>query len=211
MSLKSCLEIKGIKTAHIKRNASVMELNGTVGKIKLLNTANPSLRQFKYLEKELEVNMDQLKSDNHVFMQHILHQSQSLSSDADFVDDQKSIRATQFAAMSAKDEYVELLENHNLIPKMTDQLANAASAANPEFTAILQEMARDRKIMTEIQKTHAESQKSLLVELNKNQEAANRAVTGPKPTQPFYHPKSDMSDYLTYKSFIKKISISLSM
>ena len=53
MSLKSCLEIKGIKTAHIKRNASVMELNGTVGKIKLLNTANPSLRQFKYLEKEL--------------------------------------------------------------------------------------------------------------------------------------------------------------
>ena len=204
MSLKSCLEIKGIKAAHIKRNASVMELNGTVGKIKLLNTANPSLRQFKYLEKELEVNMDQLKSDNHVFMQHILHQSQSLSSDADFVDDQKSIRATQFAAMSAKDEYVELLENHNLIPKMTDQLANAASAANPEFTAILQEMARDRKIMTEIQRTHAESQKSLLVELNKNQEAANRAVTGPKPTQPFYHPKSDMSDYLTYKSFIKK-------
>ena len=53
MSLKSFLEIKGIKTAHIKRNASVMDLNGTVGKIKLLDTASPSLLQFKYLDKEL--------------------------------------------------------------------------------------------------------------------------------------------------------------
>ena len=117
MTFKNCLEIKAIKAAHIKRNASVMELNGTVGKIKLLNTTTPSLRQFKYLEKELEANMDQLKTDNHLFMQHILHQSESLSSDTDFVEDQKSIRATQFAAISAKDEYVELLESHNLISK----------------------------------------------------------------------------------------------
>ena len=40
--------------------------------------------------------------------------------------------------------------------------------------------------------------------MNKNQAAATKAATGPKPIQPFFHPKGDMSDYLAYKSFIKK-------
>ena len=117
-SYQTCLAIKTIKAAFIKRNASVMELNNTVGKFQLLNTSNPNLRQYTYIDKEFEANMEQLKSDNHFFVQHILHASQDFSSDVEFAEDQKSIRATQFAAISTKDNYVQILENHNLIPKI---------------------------------------------------------------------------------------------
>ena len=99
---KSCLEIKTTKAALIKRNASVMELNNSVGKIKLLSTTNPNLRQFTCIDKELETNLEQLKTDNHLFVQHILHASATLSSDSEFMKDQESIRATKFAALSAK-------------------------------------------------------------------------------------------------------------
>ena len=178
-SYKSCLEVKSIKAARIKRDASVMELNSTVGKIKLLNTSNPSLRQFTYIDKELESNMEQLKTDNNLFVQHILHASQTLSSDVEFTEDQKSIRSTQFAAICAKDEYVAILEEHKLIPKISEQVSNAAPvSAAPDITIILKEMAQDRKDhketlktlldnQTQNQKTQAETQKSLLVELNK--------------------------------------------
>ena len=215
-NFQSCLEAKSIKAAFIKRNASVMELNNTVGKIQMLNTSNPSLRQFTYIDKEFEVNMEQLKGDNHLFVQHILHASQNFSSDAEFTEDQKSIRATQIAAINAKDSYLEILENHNLVPKISDQVANAAPVpTSPDLAAILKELAEDRKnqketlkalldSQTQNQNTQAATQKSLLIELNKNQAAATKAATGPKPTQPFFHPKGDMSDYLSYKSFIKK-------
>ena len=212
-SYKSCLESKHIKAAFIKRNASVMELNNTVGKFKLLNKDVPSLRQFTYIDKELDAKMDQLATDNHLFVQHILHASQTLSSDTEFTEDQKSIRSTQFAAISAKDEYVTILEDHNLVPKISEQISNAAAvSATPDVATILKEMAKDQRdtlkalldTQTQNQKTQAETQKSLLVELNKNQAAATKAATGPKPTQPFFHPKGDMSDYLAYKSFMKK-------
>ena len=99
---KSCLEVKTIKAALIKRNASVMELSNSVGKIKLLSTSNHNLRQFTCIDKELEANLEQLKTDNHLFVQHILHASATLSSDSEFMKDQESIRATQFAALSTK-------------------------------------------------------------------------------------------------------------
>ena len=38
-----------------------MELNNTVGKIKLLNNSVHNLRQFTYIDKELESNMEQLE------------------------------------------------------------------------------------------------------------------------------------------------------
>ena len=135
-SYQSCLEVKAIKAAFIKRNASVMELNNTVGKIQLLNTSNPSLRQFTYIDKEFEANMEQLKSDNHLFVQHILHASQNFSSDENFTQDQNSIRATQISAITVKDIYVEILENHNLVPKISEQVANAASASPAPDIAI---------------------------------------------------------------------------
>ena len=93
-SYKSCLEAKSIKAALIKRNVSVMELSNAVGKIKLLSTSNPNLRQFALIDKELEANLEQLKSDNHLFVQHILHANATLSSDSEFMKDQESIRAT---------------------------------------------------------------------------------------------------------------------
>ena len=229
-SYQSCLEVKAIKAAFIKRNASVMELNNTVGKIQLLNTSNPSLRQFTYIDKEFEANMEQLKSDNHLFVQHILHASQNFSSDENFTQDQNSIRATQISAITVKDNYVEILENHNLVPKISEQVANAASASPaPDIAILLRVIALDRKAQAEDRKAQADerktqaetlkalldsqtqnqntqsaAQKSLLIELNKNSAAATKAATGPKPTQPFFHPKGDMSDYLAYKSFIKK-------
>ena len=107
---KSCLEIKATKAALIKRNASVMELSNSVGKIKLLNTSNPNLRQFTCIDKELDANLEQLKADNHLFVQHILHASATLSSNSDFMKDQESIRAKQFAELGAKNEYLEILE-----------------------------------------------------------------------------------------------------
>ena len=210
---KSCLEVKTIKAALIKRNASVMELNNSVGKIKLLSTTNPNLRQFTCIDKELEANLEQLKTDNHLFVQHILHASATLSSDTEFTKDQESIRATQFAALSVKNQHLEILESHNLIPKLADQVASAAAAApTPEIAIILKELAENQKtLLTELNKTQAEdrkanaaSQKSLLTELSKNQAAATKAATGPKPSQPFFHSKGDATDYLAYKSFIKK-------
>ena len=212
-SYKSCLESKSIKAAFIKRNASVMELNNTVGKFKLLNTTVPNLRQFTYIDKELDAKMEQLITDNHLFVQHILHASQTLSSDTEFTEDQKSIRSTQFAAICAKDEYVAILEDHKLVPKISEQVSNAAAVhTTPDMATILKQIAKDQKdtlktlldTQTQNQKTQAETQKSLLIELNKNQAAATKAATGPKPIQPFFHPKGDMSDYLAYKSFIKK-------
>ena len=197
---KSCLETKSIKAALIKRNASVMELSNAVGKIKLLSTSNPNLRQFTCIDKELEANLEQLKTDNHLFVQHILHASATLSSDSEFMKDQESIRATQFAALSAKNEYLEILENHNLIPKLTDQVASQATVApSPEIAILLKELALDWK-------AHAASQKLLLTELSNNQAAATKAATGPKPSQPFFHSKGDATDYLAYKSFIKKFA-----
>jgi len=49
-----------------------------------------------------------------------------------------------------------------------------------------------------------DSQKALLTELVKLQAEANTAANTPRPTQPFWTPKGDMSDYLTYKSFTNK-------
>ena len=202
---KNCLEVKTIKAALIKRNASVMELSNSVGKIKLLSTTNPNLRQFTCIDKELEANLEQLKTDNHLFVQHILHASATLSSDSEFMKDQESIRATQFAALTAKNEYLEILESHNLIPKLADQVASQAAAAPaPEIATLLKELALDRKAQAEDRKAHAASQKLLLTELSNNQAAATKAATGPKPSQPFFHSKGHATDYLAYKSFIKK-------
>ena len=220
---KSCLEVKTIKAALIKKNASVMELNNSVGKIKLLSTTNPNLRQFTLVDKELETNLEQLKTDNHLFVQHILHASATLSTDSEFMRDQESIRATQFAALSEKSDFLEILENKNLIPKIADQVTSTAAAApTPEIATLLKELAEDRKaqaedrkanaasqklLLTELSKAQAEDrkdQKSLLTELSNNQAAATKAATGPKPSQPFFHSKGDATDYLAYKSFIKK-------
>ena len=47
-------------------------------------------------------------------------------------------------------------------------------------------------------------QDKLITELSKNQMAATAAVSGPKPVQPTFLPKGEISDYLFYKGFIKK-------
>ena len=213
---KNCLEVKTIKAAHIKRNASVMELSNSVGKIKSLSKTNPNLRQFTLIDKELEANLEQLKTDNHLFVQHILHASATLSSDSEFMKDQESIRATQFTALSAKSEYLEILESHNLIPKLADQVTStAATAPAPEIAVLLKAQADLLKAQAESQtklltdqaeerKANAAAQKLLLTELSNNQAAATKAATGPKPSQPFFHSKGDVTDYLAYKSFIKK-------
>ena len=138
---KSCLETKTTKAALIKRNASVKELSNSVGNIKLLSTSNPNLRQFTCIDKELEANLEQLKTDNHLFVQHILHASSTLSSDSEFMKDQESISATQFAALTAKNECLEILGSHNLIPKLSDQVASQAAAAfAPEIAVLLKEL-----------------------------------------------------------------------
>ena len=136
-----CLEIKTVKAAYIKRNASVIELNSAASKFNKLDANNPNLRQYAYINKEFEAAEQALKADNHTFVQHILHASQDFSSDTDFAKDQESIRATQFAAISNKDIYQSKLEELGLLPKLTDQLssANMATPTN-DLTLLLTKM-----------------------------------------------------------------------
>ena len=71
-----CLEIKTVKAAYIKCNASVIELNSAASKFNKLDANNPNLRQYAYINKEFEAAEQALKADNHTFVQHILHASQ---------------------------------------------------------------------------------------------------------------------------------------
>ena len=215
-----CLEVKSVKAAYIKRNASVMELNSAVGKFKNLDAVNPNFRQYMYINKEFEASEQTLKADNHTFVQHILHASQDFSSDTEFAKDQQSVKASQFAAMNTKDIYQSRLEELGHLPKLSDQVSGESMATpTTDLTTLLTKMneaqeKRDReqslrqeKLLTELSKNQVAKdaqQAKLLTELSKNQVAATAAVSGPKPIQPSFFPKNEISDYLLYKSFIKK-------
>ena len=56
-------------------------------------------------------------------------------------------------------------------------------------------------------KAQSTRQETLISELSKNQVAATAAATRPKPVQSSFCPKGEMSDYLYYESFIKKMWI----
>ena len=198
-----CLEIKSVKAAYIKRNASVIELNSAVSKFKKLDVNNPNPRQYAYINKEFEAAEQTLKADNHTFVQHILHASQDFSSDTDFAKDQESIKATQFAAMNSKDIYQAKLEELGHLPKLTDQLSSASMATPTTDLALLLTKMNEAQVKRD--KEQSLRQDKLLTELSKNQVAATAAVSGPKPVQPSFHPKGEKSDYLLYKSFIKKV------
>ena len=197
-----CLEIKSVKAAYIKRNASVIELNSAVSKFKNLDVNNPNPRQYAYINKEFEAAEQALKADNHTFVQHILHASQDFSSDTDFAKDQESIKATQFAAMNNKDIYQSKLEDLGHLPKLTDQLSSASMATPTTDLALL--LTKMNEAQAKRDREQSLRQDKLLTELSKNQVAATAALSGPKPVQPSFHPKGEKSDYLLYKSFIKK-------
>ena len=126
-----CLEIKSVKAAYIKRNASVIELNSAVSKFKKLDVNNPNPRQYAYINKEFEAAEQTLKADNHTFVQHILHASQ------DFSSDKESYKATQFAAVNNKDIYQSKLEELGHLPKLTDQLSSASMTTPTTDLALL--------------------------------------------------------------------------
>ena len=201
MSLfNKCLEIKTVKAAYIKRNASVMELNSAVGKFKNLDAVNPNFRQYMYINKEFEASEQTLKADNHTFVQHILHASQDFSSDTEFAKDQQSVKASQFAAMNTKDIYQSKLEELGHLPKLSDQVSGESMATPTTDLATLktkmneaqekrdrEQSLRQEKLLTELSKNQVAKdaqQAKLLTELSKNQVAATAAVSGPKPIQP---------------------------
>ena len=71
-----------------------------------------------------------------------------------------------------------------------------------EALAAAQKAAADAQAKRE--KATTESQKAVLKNLIKVKTEANAVANSPKPVQPFWTPKGDMTDYLSYKSFVKK-------
>ena len=89
-----------------------------------------------------------------------------------------------------------------------ETLAEAQKEAAEAQKEAAKALAEAQKIAADAQaerdKVTAESQKTVLQSLIQVQTEANAVANSPKPVQPFWTSKDNMSDYLSYKSFVKK-------
>ena len=106
------------------------------------------------------------------------------------------------AAADAEERLNLVLQSINQAQTARDEAAAEAQRQAAEAQKVAQKAATDAQAARE--KATADSQKAVLKNLIEVQKEANAVANSPKPVQPFWTPKGDMTDYLSYKSFVKK-------
>ena len=195
-SFGDCLSNSKVNQAYIRRNAFCMDLNSAISNVCQLDRESPKLRQFITLEKEAESLLGKVKTENNMMVQLMMQVAPDISSDGGFTQDQTSIRGSCLQCITKLDEYRTLLEQKNLIPSLDEQQAAAAAGRSTDVTNMLNQLSKNLASLTEIGKGQSETSKRHvdLLAISK----------GPKPVQPTFHPKGEVSDYLVYKNFIDR-------
>ena len=149
---KSLLAIENINDVFVRREAAKVEVTNTVNKLKSLDTLKPNLRQFTALDKELESNLKGLRDDNHVFIESLLHESPTITSDSEFGKDQGVVWSIQFEALKEKDNYQQLLEESSLLQKPSGTAVNMVSSNTAtdaaEITSIVRKIVAKMQLST---------------------------------------------------------------
>ena len=195
-TFNECLAHQKINAAYIRRNAAVMDLNSVVSQVKSLDKDNPKPRIFLQHEKELESLALKVKTENNMMVQLMLSAQPDISSDSTFTSDQSGIRASTLSSINVVDEYRTILETKGLVPSLA-QTQNQ-DATSGEFSDMLKQLGKNLTMLTEIGKSQTE--------MSKKQVEAINASKGPKPVQPTFTPKGDVSDYLTFKNFLENFT-----
>ena len=70
---KKLLHEKSVRSALVKRDASALNINNLADDLKALKEKPFNARVFKNLMKEFDKTLEDLKDDNHMFVQHIMY------------------------------------------------------------------------------------------------------------------------------------------
>ena len=129
-----------------------------------------------------------------MMVQLMLSASSDVSSDSNFTTDQSSVNSSTLAAISTVDEYRTILESKGLVPSLAEEQAAQAAVTVPgDFSDFVKQLSKNLATLTEIGKQQADS--------SKKQAEALQSAKGPKPVQPIFSPKGDVSDFLAFKNF----------
>ena len=106
---KKLLHEKSVRSALVKRDASALNINNLADDLKALKQKPFNARILKNLMKEFDKTLEDLKDDNHMFVQHIMYAGTNASKDEEFTQDQRTYRNTLHIVMCAEDEVEHFL------------------------------------------------------------------------------------------------------
>ena len=136
---KKILHEKSVRSALVKRDASALTMNNVTDELKRLKEKPFNPRIFKNLMKDFDSTLEELKQDNHMFVQHIMYAGTQASKDEEFSQDQRSYRNTLHIVMCAEDEVRTFFEEKGLIAKISDE--PAVSTTDPGIAEVLKQMS----------------------------------------------------------------------
>ena len=132
-TFNDCLAHQKANAVYIRRNAACLDLQNAVSQVSQLDRENPKVRLFVNYEKEIDVIIQKIKTENNMMIQLMLSAQSNIAADQTFNSDQEVIRSGTLAALNALDEYRTLLESKGLVQTLQQQQQRNQEAATTEI------------------------------------------------------------------------------
>ena len=113
-SFVELIKSKGIKSAFLKKQTCVADVERNIQAIGDLDTETPNARTFNRVEVAANGSLEELKIAIKDLDLLLYDSYPEIETDEDYVADQKSIREYQFKLFNAIDSYIDLLKDKEI-------------------------------------------------------------------------------------------------
>ena len=199
-SFNELIKSKPVKAAYVKRQSVVAELDNTIQAISELDTETPNARTFNRVEVAANGLLEELKVAISELDCLLFSANPDIKSDVDYVSDKKLVRECQFKLYNAMDSYTDLMGVKGI--QYPPDKAHVAAPDPGDLANVLAQLVKCQTDATTAataqQIANASQHKETIDTLTKH------GTAGPRATQPYFVPKNNESDFLSYRDFIQR-------
>ena len=200
------IKTKIVKPAFLRKQAALADIKRHNQAIDGLDTEVPNARSFARVEAAANESLEELKAAIKDLDILLYDAHPDIDSDEDYKSDQTCIRDVQFKLYNAIDDYIDVLTAKEIT--YPPDMGNQPAAPPSDLSEVLKQLV---KCQEDTAKAAADSAKATADQLAVN--ATNHKETidtlskhgtqGPKAAQPFFQPKNNDTDYVSFSEFIQ--------